>query len=50
MLVDGKKYRTIWTDNRDKETVFTINQNKLALKFEIVELNSPNASTKPKCV
>lgn len=40
MLVNGKKYRTIWIDNRDKETVFTINQNKLPFRFEITKLKS----------
>ena len=40
MLVNGKKYRTIWTGNKDKEVVYAINQNKLPFRFEIVELKS----------
>jgi methylthioribose-1-phosphate isomerase len=40
MLVNGKKYRTIWAGDRGKEVVFAINQNKLPFIFEIVELKS----------
>lgn len=40
MLVNGKKYRTIWTDGRNKDVVFAINQNKLPFRFEVVRLKS----------
>lgn len=40
MLVNGKKYRTIWAGNRNKEVVYAINQNKLPFRFEIVKLKS----------
>ncbi len=40
MKVNGKHYRTIWTDNKESGVVFTINQNKLPFKFEIVKLKS----------
>lgn len=40
MLVNGKKYRTIWVDERNKEVVYAINQNKLPFRFEIAELKS----------
>lgn len=40
MLVNGKKYWTIWTDSKHKGVVFAINQNKLPFRFEVVELKS----------
>jgi methylthioribose-1-phosphate isomerase len=40
MLVNGKKYRTIWAGNRNNEVMYAINQNKLPFRFEIVELKS----------
>ena len=43
MLVNGKKYRTIWTVNANKEVVYAINQNKLPFRFEIVELKSSDS-------
>lgn len=44
MLVNGKKYRTIWTDKSNKEIVYAINQNKLPFKFEIVKIKSSRAA------
>lgn len=44
MLVNGKKYRTIWTDNRNKDVVYAINQNKLPFKFEVVKIKSSRAA------
>ncbi|MCX6158740.1 MAG: S-methyl-5-thioribose-1-phosphate isomerase [Ignavibacteriae bacterium] len=40
MLVNGKKYMTIWTDKHNKDVVCAINQNKLPFGFEIVKLKS----------
>ena len=40
MLVNGKKYRTIWLNKQNKEVVCAINQNKLPFRFEIVNIKS----------
>jgi methylthioribose-1-phosphate isomerase len=40
MLVNGKKYRTLWTDSKNTEVVYAINQNKVPFVFEIAELKS----------
>jgi methylthioribose-1-phosphate isomerase len=40
MKVNGKNYRTIWTDSREKEIVYAIDQNKLPFSFEIIKLKS----------
>jgi len=40
MIIDGIKYRTIWTDTENRETVCVINQNILPFKFEIVQLTT----------
>ena len=40
MLVNGNKYRTIWTGKKGNGIVYAINQNKLPFRFEIAEFKS----------
>lgn len=40
MLINGKKYRTIWLSKQNKKIVCAVNQNLLPFKFEIAELKS----------
>ncbi len=40
MLVNGKKYRTIWLNKQNKEVVYAINQNMLPFRFEIAKIKS----------
>jgi methylthioribose-1-phosphate isomerase len=40
MNVDGKHFRTIWLEERDKRVVRIINQQVLPFKFEILDLRS----------
>lgn len=40
MLINGKKYRTIWVSKQNKEVVCAINQNMLPFRFEIAKIKS----------
>jgi methylthioribose-1-phosphate isomerase len=42
MKVNGKHYRTIWSGPMNSGVVYTIDQNKLPFRFEIVKLKSSN--------